>query len=291
MPIRQFSAPRIRKIVRSWPGVRVERIECALSDQAASLHVRLPEHAIYYEMSRGFQCSRKVAGHPRVEFVSRPGMVSFRPAGSETTGSTRGNGHLTYAAIFVDPHRIFSAEDHDLLPRDWRPATASTHPALVQEAIALVEHCTADNAPDDRLAALYAQSHAASLLITLATLQAPSPARVTAVSPRKLQRAQVFIASRLDTTPSLAQIAEAARLSVSQTIRLFRASTGMTPGTYVARLKIQEAARRLADSSSSIAQVADALGYNSQSHFARQFRRHLGTTPSEYRKTHKEIPR
>ena len=59
--------------------------------------------------------------------------------------------------------------------------------------------------------------------------------------------------------------------------------TGMTLGQYVTQIKVDEAKRLMDVTCKSIAEIAEYLGYSSQSHFQRVFKKASGMTPGEYR--------
>lgn len=86
--------------------------------------------------------------------------------------------------------------------------------------------------------------------------------------------------------PSLSDVdAFAARASVPvRTLqRLFKEHIGVAPKWVLRRFRIQEAAERaMRDPDVSFAALAHALGYADQAHFARDFRAHVGKTPTEY---------
>jgi AraC family transcriptional regulator len=60
---------------------------------------------------------------------------------------------------------------------------------------------------------------------------------------------------------------------------------GVSPHQYVMKARLDRAQEMLAGSDLTIAQVADSLGFASQSHFTRAFRGHAGQTPSSWRAT------
>lgn len=64
----------------------------------------------------------------------------------------------------------------------------------------------------------------------------------------------------------------------------FSQETGMTLGQYVAQIKMEEARRLMDITSKSIAEIAEYLGFSSQSHFQRVFKKVTGITPGEYRR-------
>jgi AraC-like DNA-binding protein len=79
----------------------------------------------------------------------------------------------------------------------------------------------------------------------------------------------------------LARAAGASRATLG---RRFAAEVGEPPLVYLARLRMQEAARRLQRSDASVSAIAHAVGYTSEFAFNRAFRRELGVPPGEYRR-------
>ena len=65
--------------------------------------------------------------------------------------------------------------------------------------------------------------------------------------------------------------------------RKFREETGMTLTDFILTKKSEEAARLLAYTDKSFIAISDYLGFSSQSHFSRTFKKYMGKTPSEYR--------
>lgn len=72
----------------------------------------------------------------------------------------------------------------------------------------------------------------------------------------------------------------------SHLIAVFKKYTGMGPGAYITKLRVDEARRLLTVSNKSLASIAEALGFSSQSHFQNVFKREVGETPLAYRKSH-----
>jgi AraC family cel operon transcriptional repressor len=67
--------------------------------------------------------------------------------------------------------------------------------------------------------------------------------------------------------------------------REFSKRLGLTPACYLTRLRIERAARLLATSNLKISAICQSCGFDSESHFFRQFRRWKGMLPSAYRRT------
>lgn len=102
-------------------------------------------------------------------------------------------------------------------------------------------------------------------------------------SPR-LQRALQCMLSEPGRAWSLEQLAEACHLSRTTFARLFRATAGATPGEVLTRTRMAQAAHLLADRQRSVADVADAVGYQSEAAFNRVFKRHFQIGPGQYRR-------
>jgi len=73
----------------------------------------------------------------------------------------------------------------------------------------------------------------------------------------------------------------------SRFFTLFIADTGMSPNDYLVRVRIERAKRLLAKKrmNGSMLDLAVACGFNSSAAFSTTFRRHVGVSPSEYRKS------
>jgi AraC-like DNA-binding protein len=77
-------------------------------------------------------------------------------------------------------------------------------------------------------------------------------------------------------------LAAAAGRSPRALQRLFREYVGVTPKWVLRRLRLQEAAERMADGTGDWAALALDLGYFDQAHFINDFRRVVGRSPAEY---------
>lgn len=78
-------------------------------------------------------------------------------------------------------------------------------------------------------------------------------------------------------------------MSKSSFHTLFRDTVGMTPSNYVLHWRMRYAASRLATSTDTVAEIAYACGYDSESAFSRAFRREIGHSPKQER--HRAEPR
>lgn len=97
-------------------------------------------------------------------------------------------------------------------------------------------------------------------------------------------RALSLMRSRLADPPTLAEIAEASGLSISQISARFKARTGYPPLSYFTRLRMQKACALLSDPALSVQGAAARLGYEDPLHFSRVFKRVIGVSPRQYRR-------
>ncbi|MEM8605770.1 MAG: helix-turn-helix transcriptional regulator [Myxococcota bacterium] len=79
------------------------------------------------------------------------------------------------------------------------------------------------------------------------------------------------------------RMARLASMSKSSFHQAFKSTVGVTPLKYVLYWKMHFAASRLSTTKDSVAEVATACGYDSESAFSRAFRRELGYAPREAR--------
>ena len=79
------------------------------------------------------------------------------------------------------------------------------------------------------------------------------------------------------------ELARRAELSPTSLLQRFKRLTGSPPHAFVLSCRIERAKKELSKGESSVAAIADSLGFPSAQHFATIFRRIVGLTPSEWR--------
>ena len=80
-------------------------------------------------------------------------------------------------------------------------------------------------------------------------------------------------------------LAKLAGMSRATFARRFDAAVGTSPAAFLQRLRLEAAERLLKESDASIAEVARAVGYQSEFSFSRAFKRHTGVPPSAARRS------
>jgi AraC-like DNA-binding protein len=85
-------------------------------------------------------------------------------------------------------------------------------------------------------------------------------------------------------TWGLADLATAAGMSRSHFAHRFREVSGQPPLTYLSHWRVRLAERALRETDTTVAALAERLGYASESSFSHAFTRIAGVSPSRYRR-------
>ncbi len=85
----------------------------------------------------------------------------------------------------------------------------------------------------------------------------------------------------------LPDLARMAGLSERQLERKFRATFQTTPRNYLIKMRVVNACRLLPDIRLSLTEIALEVGFYDHSDFSRQFRRHMGESPTQYRQANR----
>ncbi|MEW2116650.1 GlxA family transcriptional regulator [Streptomyces sp. NPDC005474] len=193
--------------------------------------------------------------------------------------------HWAYCDRLARDHPAVEVDPEPIYVRDGRVVTSAGVTAGIDLALALVEE---DLGRDTALAV------ARHLVVFLRRPgnQAQFSAQLSAqtASREPLREVQHWITEHPNDDLSVETLAARARLSPRHFARAFRTETGMTPGRYVDRVRLEHARRLLEDTSDGIEKVSRASGYGTPEAMRRAFVRNLGTAPAEYRRRFDPAP-
>lgn len=96
-----------------------------------------------------------------------------------------------------------------------------------------------------------------------------------------------YIQNNLSNPIKVVDISKALFMGRSRLSIDFKKETGINISDYIMQIKINEAKRLLRYSDKSFSTIAFYLGFSSQSHFTKVFKKFADSTPFEYRQTHK----
>ena len=106
-----------------------------------------------------------------------------------------------------------------------------------------------------------------------------------------IKRILLYIEGNLDKELSLEKIAKEFSYSKFYIARTFKEDTGVTLYKYIQGRRLDEAARKLAETDRPIVEIAFEAGYGSQQAFTQAFRCIYACTPQEYRRAGIFIPK
>lgn len=73
--------------------------------------------------------------------------------------------------------------------------------------------------------------------------------------------------------------------------RQFKKKYSTTPHNYLIDIRIKRAKNLLVNSKKTLAEIANHLCFSSEFHFSNTFKKKVGISPSEFRKTSKQLPK
>lgn len=108
-------------------------------------------------------------------------------------------------------------------------------------------------------------------------------ARCGAGASQLIRAAREYILLHLDGPITTEDISRAVGMNRTYLCKRFQEEAGMTVNHYVTAVKMDEARRLLEVTKKTPAEIAEVLGYSSQSYFQSVFKKSTGKTPGEYR--------
>ncbi|MDG9715955.1 GlxA family transcriptional regulator [Streptomyces sp. DH24] len=224
---------------------------------------------------RGPRATRLVSVCTGAILLARAGLLDGRRA---TT-------HWAYSGKLARDHPAIDVDPDPVYVRDGSVSTSAGVTAGIDLALALVEEDLG------REAALTIARHLVVFLRRPGN-QAQFSAQLAAQTAQRepLREVQQWITEHPDADLSIDALAARARLSPRHFARAFQAETGMTPGRYVDRVRLEHARRLLEDTADGVEEISRAAGYGTPEAMRRAFVRTLGTAPAEYRRRFRPAP-
>jgi AraC-like DNA-binding protein len=111
---------------------------------------------------------------------------------------------------------------------------------------------------------------------------------LAALRDQQIGRALVLLHDKPHQPWTVAELADRVALSRSAFAARFTQLVGEPPLRYLTRIRFNIATARLRSGNNKLSLIAAAAGYESVSAFAKAFKRHLGVTPGEYRRSHQK---
>jgi AraC family transcriptional regulator len=266
-----------------WPGLRVEHYRCEVD---VELEIpALSHHLLILYLQPSGMFSFRSEGLER-HGPPPAGSLLLVPAGSWCCPHLRGM--LESVHVLIEPQRLarVAAEacGHDP-ERLTLPVTYGlSHTGLRAAIQALHAELTAGGLGGRLLAESLCNVLAVHLLRQFVAPGQDAPGPRDVLPRRKLQAVVDYIEAHLDAELMLDHLASVSHLSPYHFARLFKNSTGLPPHQYVIARRVERAKQLLRERDRlALTEVAMEVGFASQSHFTRHFKRLVGVTPRRFR--------
>lgn len=222
---------------------------------------------------------RRVDSKPAPRDPTRPGEMNYFPAGTRLEGVTVGK-RQTFVGVSPSSVGFDRMERGDGVP-DQRIICAHRDRLCANLSLQIKAELNARK-PD----ALIIETSMILLLMKMFR----SANRKYLDSDNNISRSQIseideYISNNLEKTISLVSLAKLTGLPAARFGQIFKQATGRSPYKYVLQARIDRAADLLKSSDGSIADIALAVGFYSQSHLTAYFKAATGMTPARYRKS------
>lgn len=193
------------------------------------------------------------------------------------------SGQASFISCTFDPEYFEGAVGIDQWTSELTASFLSLHNRFIEAIMdRLVQEITV---PHDNSAVLL-EALMSSLLFELARIvgQSRKPLRSGKLAHWRLARVRALVEDSLGgATIAVAELAARCSISPRHLMRGFKAATGTTIHAYVAQIRIERAKALLEASSMPLRDIAEQVGFSNASHFAAEFRRRIGCSPSEHR--------
>ncbi len=232
---------------------------------------------------------RKRNGHPRLTAWLQKNAGSIRRIGSICTGiyglapSGLLNGrkvatHWKFAADVAKRYPSLKVNSESLYVRDGKFWTAAGVTAGIDLSLALIE---------EDFGSEVALSVARELVVYMKRSggqeQYSEPLKFQVQSRGRFADLLPWMLAHLDQDLSVEALATQVSLCPRQFSRRFTQEFGSSPASFVRRLRLDEARRRLSAPECTVERVACSVGFSDGDNFRRAFERSFGIAPSAYR--------
>ena len=281
-------------------------IQCLFRDKWYAPHERRRAHGIAHLVIAG-ESYIKIEGEPEARRLKAGDLIFFprsaehvlsseaacnncgdtphiNNSGAFTVASSRSGGEkgldLFCARFEYDEHADIM---HDL------PETiliSMNHPSL-QCLVSMLQYESAHTLSGSR-AIVNALSSVLLVLIVRAYLEqggeAPLGGILNGLRDKRLRQLIQTVVSRPEDEWNIEKMTALANLSRAQLMRLFKQQTGISPHAFVNLIRLRQAAVLLRQTADSVLSVALNVGFQSETHFGKAFKKQYGISPGQYRK-------
>ncbi len=281
-------------------------IQCLFRDKWYAPHERRRAHGIAHLVIAG-ESYIKIEGEPEARRLKAGDLIFFprsaehvlsSEAACNNCGDTphiNNSGAFTVAASNSGGEKgldlfcaRFEYDEHADIMHDL-PETvliSMNHPSL-QCLVSMLQYESAHTLSGSR-AIVNALSSVLLVLIVRAYLEqggaAPLGGILNGLRDKRLRQLIQTVVSHPEDEWNIEKMTALANLSRAQLMRLFKQQTGISPHAFVNLIRLRQAAVLLRQTADSVLSVALNVGFQSETHFGKAFKKQYGISPGQYRK-------
>jgi AraC family transcriptional regulator len=264
-----------------WPGLTVHIVHQLPGELVLP---PLADNLVILRLSGSNQLRRWITGERPTHSRVKPGMINVTPA--RRASRCQWTGYTKSLQLFLRDE-LFSRvalQAFDLDPADTalEPQLCIRDSFLEQTGYLLLKELERPGPASKLLVESLANALAVHLLRNYASSVKSELCPKGGLASASLRRVIDYIEAHLVDAISLEQMAQLAGYSAYHFSRLFKQATRRSPHQYLIERRVQRATELLKAPRVSTAEIAYALGFSSQSHFATAFKRVVGVTPKAY---------
>jgi len=281
-------------------------IQCLFRDKWYAPHERRRAHGIAHLVIAG-ESYIKIEGEPEARRL-KAGDLIFFPRSAEHIISSEAACNNCGDTIHIDNSGAFTVassnsggekgldlfcarfeyDEHADIMHDL-PETvliSMNHPSL-QCLVSMLQYESAHTLSGSR-AIVNALSSVLLVLIVRTHLEqggeAPLGGILNGLRDKRLRQLIQTVVSRPEDEWNIEKMTALANLSRAQLMRLFKQQTGISPHAFVNLIRLRQAAVLLRQTADSVLSVALNVGFQSETHFGKAFKKQYGISPGQYRK-------
>jgi AraC family transcriptional regulator len=291
--MKRISVIRNEQIVPLLPGRPVnDSVFSPWNDLIIEKHsigaIEIPEHehsslCLHMQTSGPVQMEWWSEGKYGKESPSRGSLIFLTPG---TRDRVRWNGSSRRVVLSIDESYIFRAAQE--LGRKNHLGFKNRWIFEDRQLLLLLSEMQRETETGWEMGSLYGDHLGMSLSMALIQKYGRdvsiAPLVKGGISKVRLGRVLEYVAANSHLDLRLDDLAQVAEMSQFHFARLFRLSMGVTPHRYLMDQRLQKAKALLRLNTRTVTEVATEIGFANAGHFARAFKRHLGVSPTDWKR-------
>jgi AraC family transcriptional regulator len=275
----------VRRQMADWSGLSLGSVQLVGREQFEYRYEGARHLLIASERAEREQGETLVEGLPKSTQREFSKKLSLVPAGHQFRGWQQPRVLTRVTYLYIDPKRLTNDPNLRFAEAEFTPRLFFFDRDLWETSQKLKALAERPDAAHDGYAEALGLVLAHELLRLNRGVSLAPPNVRGGLAARQKRRTAQYIEEHLRDGFSLSALAEVAGLSPFHFSRAFKESFGLPPYRYLNERRMQIARTLLARPDMSITQIAIELGFSESGSFSTAFRKHTGSTPTDYRRS------